>query len=171
MEDQVAQPSGNNPLWAFADALYSSRGVEETCLHLQDQYGANVNLLLWCCWLESRGIELTSAGLERAKHAIEQWDADIVKPLRRARRLVKEGALLNNTTRLLKASIQEAELLAELHEQDLLFGVTETLNARDEEQIPGANLRLYLVSVGLRLHMEQVIDVFRSAMRKLESFL
>src|SRR5690606_3057428 len=96
MEDWVTQPSGNNPLWAFADALYSSHGVEETCLHLQDEYGVNVNLMLWCCWLEGRRVELSSMLLDRARHAIEAWDADIIKPLRRARRLVKEAAMLNN---------------------------------------------------------------------------
>src|SRR5690554_5692193 len=76
-------------LWQFALALYSSPGVEKTLLHLQDQLGANVNLLLWSCWLQKRHIKLTPSLLTSAKGTIAHWDNSVVQSLRHLRRQLK----------------------------------------------------------------------------------
>ncbi|MDV2859061.1 MULTISPECIES: TIGR02444 family protein [Oceanimonas] len=42
-------------LWKFSEQHYSRPGVAAACLELQDDYGANVNLLLLLLLLEEQG--------------------------------------------------------------------------------------------------------------------
>ena len=37
--------------WLFSLALYGQSGVEPSCLELQNNFSADVNILLWCGWL------------------------------------------------------------------------------------------------------------------------
>ena len=37
-------------LWDFSLETYRRPGVEEACLKLQDELGADVNMLFYCCW-------------------------------------------------------------------------------------------------------------------------
>ncbi|MBO4970761.1 MAG: TIGR02444 family protein, partial [Pseudomonas sp.] len=42
-------------LWNYCLNLYARPGVEQACLHLQDQ-GLDVCVLLCAAWLEARGV-------------------------------------------------------------------------------------------------------------------
>ncbi|WP_227875002.1 TIGR02444 family protein [Oceanisphaera profunda] len=44
--------------WQFSEQHYARAGVADACLQLQDDYGANVNLLLLLVMLEERGLTL-----------------------------------------------------------------------------------------------------------------
>ena len=46
-------------LWDFAVQVYATPEVEQQSLELQDQYNANINIILWCCWLEIEEIHHT----------------------------------------------------------------------------------------------------------------
>jgi uncharacterized protein (TIGR02444 family) len=37
-------------LWSFSLAVYSDGSVQQECLNLQDQYGIDVNVLLFCAY-------------------------------------------------------------------------------------------------------------------------
>ena len=47
--------------WDFSVRLYEEDRIRQQCLYLQDQYKLNVNLLLLCCFLESKGQVLSNA--------------------------------------------------------------------------------------------------------------
>lgn len=74
------------PFWDYSTALYSRPGIEAACLDLQRRHGLDVNLVLFACWLASRGIELDQAALARAGKAISDWQAEVTRPLRALRR-------------------------------------------------------------------------------------
>ena len=46
----------DNALWQYSLLVYSHPRVHKLCQKLQDDYGADVNLLLSACWLAKRGI-------------------------------------------------------------------------------------------------------------------
>jgi uncharacterized protein (TIGR02444 family) len=75
--------------WSYSLALYGRPGVERACLELQRRHDLDVNLLLLCCWLASRGIEFDRPALERARHAAGSWQLEVVRPLRAIRRRLK----------------------------------------------------------------------------------
>jgi len=78
-----------NPFWDYALALYRQEGVENACLELQRRHGLDVNLVLLCCWLASRGIEAAPAWLKAVTAAVEPWQAEVVRPLRAVRTRLK----------------------------------------------------------------------------------
>jgi uncharacterized protein (TIGR02444 family) len=78
-----------NPFWDYALALYRQDGVERACLDLQERHGLDVNIVLLCCWLASRGIEAEREWLKAAIAAVGPWHRQVVRPLRAMRRRLK----------------------------------------------------------------------------------
>lgn len=108
-------------LWDFSLALYSAPDVESICLRLQDDFQVNVNILLWCCWLEVHGIRLTAMRLEQACQGIDSWDQTVVVPLRHLRRDIKQRYPANDQqVEACRQAIKSAELAAEKVELDWL---------------------------------------------------
>lgn len=131
-------------LWDFALALYSSPGVEETVLQLQDQANANVNILLWACWLQQRKIALSESALVNAEAAIADWDQTVVQVLRHLRRQLKVQEAGSELIADLRLTIKSAELLAERHCLDLLEALPTVAPQIDEPD----NLSMYLDHLG-----------------------
>lgn len=107
----------DNPLWRYSLAHYARREVAETCLALQDGSDANVNLLLFCCWLGCRGELLTSGQLAEARLLVGEWDRSVVQPLRQVRRFLKQSA---DTAGQMLEAVSALELKAERIVQDRL---------------------------------------------------
>jgi uncharacterized protein (TIGR02444 family) len=78
-----------SPFWSYSLALYGEPGVERACLELQRRHDLDVNLLLFCCWLAARGVELDEPALERARQAAGSWQLEVVRPLRAIRQRLK----------------------------------------------------------------------------------
>ena len=105
--------------WDYSVATYRRPGVAEACLDLQDRGGADVNLLLFCCWLAQRGEGLTDELLNDAVSLSQPWREAVVAPLRRVRRWMKSSeADLDQAA--LREAIKACELEAERYQQDRL---------------------------------------------------
>jgi uncharacterized protein (TIGR02444 family) len=79
----------DNPFWDYAVELYRRPGVEGACLELQARHGLDVNLVLLCCWLASRGTAADERTFDRIAAAAERWQVAFVRPLRAVRRRLK----------------------------------------------------------------------------------
>ena len=75
--------------WSFSTALYARPGVAPACLALQDRFGADVNLLLFCLWAAAGGCALEAAEFTALEAAIAPWRREVVEPLRAVRRALK----------------------------------------------------------------------------------
>lgn len=78
--------------WRHSLRVYRLPGVEAALLAMQDEWGTDTNMLLYCCWLADAGRALDRRHLRRAMSAVARWQAEVIQPLRRARRAVKAGA-------------------------------------------------------------------------------
>jgi len=96
--------------WRFSLAIYGRPGVPPACLVLQDQYGRDVNVALFCCWLgvSGRGPIGTEA-LRAADTAVSGWRQQVVENFRAARRAIKEAALPDTDGFYTKAKAIELE--------------------------------------------------------------
>ena len=54
-----------HPFWRYSLGFYRRSGVEQACLGLQNTCGADVNLLLFCCWMGAQGRPLDKRSLRR----------------------------------------------------------------------------------------------------------
>ena len=146
-----------HPLWRFSLGLYRRDGVEQACLGLQNACGADVNLLLFCCWMGSQGMALDKRSLRRAIAATKPWQQQVVQPLRRARRALKQpGAARPEARRAhLRQSVFRLELDAEYVEQLVLARLAAKLprpaRKQDPQAASAANLERYLALLGAPL--------------------
>ncbi len=147
--------------WTFSLRVYAKADVAPACLALQNQYGLDVNLLLYGCWLGARGVQLDVASLTPAMAFSGRWSEHVVRPLRRARTWMKNdsdarGQLPADIYDELRESIKTIELEAERLQQLALEAMTV-----DSEQTPtradeaathmGKNLALYASEAGITL--------------------
>lgn len=152
MNDRNISSACDQSLWDFALALYSRPQVSYSCLNLQDKYGVDVTLLLWCWWLEARQISLNTQMLKEAQQLIAPWVKNYVAPLRAQRRQLKlEFGTSDASIENLRQAIKQAELLAE--KQVLIQLEQFTSNqpwAKAATRLhQGTNALVYLLELGL----------------------
>lgn len=130
----------HSPFWDWSLAVYGRAGVEAACLELQHRHGLDVNLVLLCCWLGARGVELDEGACDRLKYLSRCWQLDVVRPLRAIRRQLKVAlahpeaagvcARLPDLAGALRARVLELELDGEHIEQLALEGAVSEMTAR-----------------------------------------
>ncbi len=114
----------DHPFWDFSLDVYAREGVAGACLRLQDDNDIDVNMLLFCCWAgHSGGGELRKRFIADAAGAVGAWHDEIVRPLHRVRRRLKEGigGFHEERSRHLRREIQAIEIDSE-HIEQLFLG-------------------------------------------------
>ncbi|MBN3456057.1 TIGR02444 family protein [Mycobacterium sp. DSM 3803] len=101
----------------FALRVHGADGVAQACVLLQDRFGLDMNLLLFAARVGTTG-RLTPALLAAATERVEQWHAEVVRPLRSVRRRLKSGPAPapNPATTELRDELKSLEIRAELIE-------------------------------------------------------
>ena len=147
-----------HPFWNFSLEIYAAEGVAEACLDLQERRGCDVNILLFCCWLGASGRPTLSADRLRSILKLsDAWQAEIVKPLRQVRRLLKDrpwNEALPETVEAARRRVADAELAAEHAEQLKLTSLYNPPADRDrpfDKRLRAAvgNLGVYAVCLGV----------------------
>lgn len=125
-------------LWEFANRVYSQAEVEALSLDLQDQYGANVNIILWSCWIEAENIQIPQICLAEVMQIIDEVSRDTVDKLREVRKLLRTSKHFTKVQALgIRKHILNAELVVEkvlmqrLQDLTCRFLETKTLGPRD----------------------------------------
>lgn len=110
--------------WSYSLATYARDEVEDLCLRLQDDHGFDVNVLLICLWVaETNQAVVRSGEIAALRAATAAWMADVVEPLRRIRRRLKDPLPYQLTTDVsepCRSIVKTAELEGERIEQLLL---------------------------------------------------
>lgn len=149
--------SAGEGLWNFSLRVYRAPAVGDWCLLLQEQHGADVNLLLWCAWVGSLGILLGAQDIAAAEAATFPWREAVVRPLRSVRKVLKGdlGIISAEMGVALRTRIKAVELEAERLQQTALADMLENAGiAREAPSAPpgraiGANLGRYLEHLGV----------------------
>jgi uncharacterized protein (TIGR02444 family) len=142
-------------LWRFSLRTYRRGGVQEACLALQDRCGVDVNLLLFCAWTGLAGRALDDASLRSAVGRVGHWQAEVIAPLRLARRGLKRqmaDAAVGALALPLRKRVLALELELERIEQALLAELAAQW-APAPQRLPAAqaiaaNLAAYLALLG-----------------------
>ena len=86
----TAELEFDNEFWRFSLVVYAAPKVADECLALQETFGIDVNLLLFCAWLgAARRVVLTQSDVERADAAVRNCHESVVHPLRGVRQTLK----------------------------------------------------------------------------------
>ncbi|TVZ37257.1 uncharacterized protein (TIGR02444 family) [Alteromonadaceae bacterium 2753L.S.0a.02] len=154
-----------NNLWDYATRVYAHREVENIVLDLQDDYYANVNIILWLCWLEEEAIFLSRELLDDVLITVDTVNQATLIKLREVRKFVKEaGSFTQVQSKLISKQLLNAELMIEkilVHRlQDL---TRRSISIMKDEHEP-LNLAYYLDFLGIP-DARQIARLVRSACR------
>ena len=116
--------------WDFTLASYGRDGVQASVIALQDEDGADVNMLFFCCWVGATGRgELQTAALKHADDALTQWRELVTVPLREIRERIKHTAELASLSGA--PDVRSKVLSAEIDSERIAHGVLEGLAPAD----------------------------------------
>jgi uncharacterized protein (TIGR02444 family) len=119
-----------NPFWEYSLARYEADGVAPACLLLQDDFGLDINLLLYAGWLAHEGQQLSESHLCELDALIADWRERVVRPLRGLRRQLRDYP----AAAALRQQVKSLELQAERQQQDRMYGYYQRAPALPREQ-------------------------------------
>jgi uncharacterized protein (TIGR02444 family) len=137
-----------SPFWRFSLRFYSRPQIAPACIALQDNAGADVNLLLFILFLADQRRKVSAGEISRLDQAVAQWRETVVKPLRELRRGLKQGIefIPGPVSETFRAQIKRLELESEQIEQHRLEELAaEGLGSAAETRMKAAenNVALY----------------------------
>ncbi len=101
-------------LWDYSVRVYAHKEVENIVLGLQDEYHANVDIILWCCWLDAEGVCLSKEALDDVLITIDTVNQATLLKLREVRRYLKEaGSFTQVQSKVISKQVVNAELMIE----------------------------------------------------------
>jgi len=141
----------SSEFWDFSIRTYRMPQVETACLSLQDTVNADVNIILYCCWMGEKRQPLGADDMTLLLDTSQRWQDAILQPLRNARRMLKQHIIAMPDKRLEQTvrNMSEVEINAEHMEQQALekaidLGSRPADDSRSPLAISTANLSLYL---------------------------
>jgi len=125
-------PERRSGLAAYAAGVWSRSEARAACLELQDQHGQSSPLLLWRLWTIEQKRPVDTGVIESAVAATRRWENGVIRPLREARRRLKEPSpLIPNTVR---ENIREEVRAAELNAEIALLNALENMTSEPDER-------------------------------------
>jgi len=122
---QPMTTTDSSRFWSFSLAVYADPAVQKECLELQDRFGIDVNLLLFCAFIGAvHGALLSEEDARQAMNVVAWWQENVVTPLRAMRRALREleppVAAIGPLVQGVRVNIEAIELEAERIEQMML---------------------------------------------------
>lgn len=118
----AAAGTRDSAFWQFSLAFYARPGVAEACLALQDDTGADVNVMFYVLFLAGQLRQIDRVDAAHIDASIKGWREIAVVPLRTLRRRLKIGIepIAIADTEALRSAVKRIELDAERIEQEWL---------------------------------------------------
>jgi uncharacterized protein (TIGR02444 family) len=136
--------------WRFSLALYERPGVAPACIELQDRFGRDVIIALYCCWVGTSGRgRLAAPDLAAIEANVRPWRQQVVEPLRHTRRSLKGVAGAEEIYTRMKTIELEAERQAHRRLAPLAPAPDAAATAAERSAAARANLSLYVGAEGL----------------------
>lgn len=142
--------------WDYSVRVYGLPQVSGNCLRLQDEFGFDVNLLLFACWHGHTHGEFGADFLHEARIFSQLWSRNLVQPLRQTRRWMKspveiEALLQTNESTLnsfkhLREQLKALELESEKLQENILESLVSTPS---RDMTPGQKLSSSAANVRL----------------------
>ena len=151
--------------WEFSTRIYRGKRLPDACLSLQNESGADINMLLFCCWAAAAKVELNGDMFQNVLQFSRRWANDVVRPLRAIRIKMKRSDRRAKTVQAesyneLRENIKVVELCAEKLQQEELQAMIGTtipqLVAAGPLNLAVANLRRYCEAEAIDLTSDTI---------------
>jgi uncharacterized protein (TIGR02444 family) len=145
-----------HPFWDFSIDVHKKEGIHEACLQLQEGFELDINVLFFCCWAgASGGMPLSEGDMTKILRGAGSWQEDIVRPIWRARWLLKGGfeGYPDELVEQLRKDLVTSEVHAEHIEQIHLAGLVPLDRRKDRD----ARQRLAAASGNLGEYLRKAV--------------
>ena len=136
------QGGSGSGFWDHSLKLYADPEVASICLDLQDRFGLDVNLLLFCLYAGHRGRTLSADDLRRLDEVVRPWRAQVIQPLRLVRNWIR-STTSDAAADLVRRPVLDAELAAEHRQQRLMEETLAIAPGPTDHEASAANLARY----------------------------
>jgi uncharacterized protein (TIGR02444 family) len=158
----------DTPFWRFSLNYYRQAGVAEACIALQDDYGVDVNLMLFLLWLAANGQQMSLENIKELDQAVRDWRDLTIIPIREVRRGLKGAPTFVEAGKqeAFRTKIKAIELEAERLQQEALYARSRSTPCGSETRPPTAaraNLAAYEGMLGARFPkpvMDRLVSAF-----------
>jgi uncharacterized protein (TIGR02444 family) len=135
MTEAVQTPVSKSPFWRFSVKFYAEPGVAPACIELQDQAGADVNMLFFLLWNASEGRTFGVAEVAEIERLIGAWRNMAVVPIRDVRRALKSPppVMAPEVAEGFRTRIKAVELEAERLQQEAMYGLVQSARIGGEK--------------------------------------
>jgi len=148
-------------LWAFSERVFAQIQVKRILLELQDTYQLDVDIALWCCWLEVNAICLAKDTLEDAQLAVGEVNQSVLSHLRTARRSLRNsGGFSSVQERVICKQILSAELMIEKVLIHRLQNLTDQFRELMSDKADPLSLEYYLETMSVPNAVQVAISVY-----------
>ncbi len=108
-----------SPFWDFSLRFYARPGVAAACLALQEEAGADINVVLYLFFLARHNRQVNAQDIAAIENTVAGWREQVVRPLRATQRHLKSVAALftGDAATRLREEIKRSELAAERIQQ------------------------------------------------------
>jgi uncharacterized protein (TIGR02444 family) len=127
MNDTPTQTE-TTPFWRFSLYFYRQPTVSDACIALQDEYGVDVNLLLFLLWLADQGRQLSADEVKKVDEKVRDWRNFTVIPIRNIRRKLRSARTLVVAAEqeVFRTKVKGIELEAERLQQQTLYALSQS---------------------------------------------
>ncbi|MCB1969579.1 MAG: TIGR02444 family protein [Geminicoccaceae bacterium] len=173
--------SDPQPLWPFVITFYGKPGIARGLIALQDRHGLDVDLLLWGLWVGHEcHHRLDDAQRRTARARVGSWQTRVMRPLREARRHIRDHAPLGEDEHervdALREEVLELEIRLERVELDVLEAIVadcpspSPMSPSEAHRLAMANLRELIRDEGIALGGEDegTVAVIAAALRRID---
>ena len=135
----------HSPFWVFSLSVYRKNAFSAACLSLQDARGLDVNFLLFALFAGSRGYPLSIADFARVERRVAPWRQNVVHPLRRVRRRLKQQTdLPHKAVESLRRAVLAQEIESERQQQRMMEAVVLVPEGLPDARVAAENQLRYL---------------------------
>lgn len=147
-----------NPLWDYACGVYSQAGVEAELLVLQDEHGADINLILQALWLASEGIEWIP---ECIPDDYQPWVTEQVIPIRNMRRRLKAQWVEQRGVGFedFRQQVKKLELQAEQYALAMLFQQSNIVYGANQKRKDVLSSNLINIAEHFKISPESILKL------------
>lgn len=168
----------HSSFWQFSLTHYQQPDIQHALLTLQQDFGANVNMLLLCMWVGKEfQVSFSIESLHMMDDVINEWHRQIVIPLRGVRTGIKQMAVTEYASAALSATLRnnilaqeiDAEHVEQLMLEKSFLGLKTTLSVSTDSV--GASQRsiahyLHLLEVPLTSQTQTLVDTLTGVTQK-----
>lgn len=145
--------------WNFSIEIYRTSEIQQTLLDAQNRHGLNVNLALFCLFLNKHNIYLTEEQLSQLNQQLALFNGEFTSRLRELRQNFKASQSKLNNYQEIREALLKTELLLEQQEQMILVQSFSEFNLLDGAQNDNVQLYQALLSTQSNLNNKSTMNL------------